>query len=136
MSSGINVDDILSGIQRWISIESPTDAPEAMERMAAQAQADYEAFGVRVERIPGRDGFGDHLLATDDRHCPPEAASGPGILLLSHLDTVHPIGTLAKDNPMRVEGDRLYGPGAEDMKGGAYLALAALRQRRNISSGP
>ena len=128
MSAAIDLDDILSGIQRWIAIESPTDIPDAMARMAAQAQADYEAFGARVERIPGRDGFGDHLLATDDRHCPPESADGPGILVLSHLDTVHPIGTLAKDNPMRIEGDRLYGPGAEDMKGGTYLALAALRQ--------
>lgn len=128
VSMAIDLEEILAGIQRWISIESPTDHPEAMARMAAQAQADYEAFGVRVERIAGRDGFGDHLLATDDRHCAPAAASGPGILLLSHLDTVHPIGTLARDNPMRIEGDRLYGPGAEDMKGGTYLALAALRQ--------
>lgn len=128
MSVAINLDEILSGIQRWISIESPTDVPEAMARMAAQAQADYEAMGARVERISGRDGFGDHLLATDDRHCPPELAAGPGILVLSHLDTVHPIGTLAKDNPLRIEGDRLYGPGAEDMKGGTYIAMAALRQ--------
>ena len=126
--SGIKLDEIVTGIQRWISIESPTDVPEAMARMAAQVQDDYESIGARVERIPGRDGFGDHLLVTDDRHCTPASASGPGILVLSHLDTVHPIGTLANDNPMRIEGDRLYGPGAEDMKGGTYLALAALRQ--------
>lgn len=128
MEQSIDLDEILSGIQAWIGIESPTDDAEAMARMAAQAQTDYEAIGARVERIPGRDGFGDHLLAIDDRHCPPELAAGPGVLVLSHLDTVHPIGTLAKDNPMRIEGDRLYGPGAEDMKGGTYLALAALRQ--------
>jgi glutamate carboxypeptidase len=47
---------------------------------------------------------------------------------LSHIDTVHPIGTLASTNPIRIEGDRLYGPGAEDMKGGTYIAMAALRQ--------
>jgi glutamate carboxypeptidase len=128
MADALDLDEILAGIQRWIAIESPTDDPAAMARMAAQVQADYQAFGARVERIPGRDGFGDHLLATDDRHCPPEAASGPGILLLSHLDTVHPIGTLARDNPLRIEGDRLYGPGAEDMKGGTHIAMAALRQ--------
>jgi glutamate carboxypeptidase len=128
MSDAIKLDEIVSGIQRWIAIESPTDVPEAMARMAAQAQADYEAIGARVERIPGRDGFGDHLLAIDDRHCPPDGAAGPGVLVLSHLDTVHAMGTLVKDNPLRIEGDRLYGPGAEDMKGGTYLALAALRQ--------
>ena len=128
MTDTLDLDEILAGIQRWIAIESPTDDPAAMTRMAAEVQVDYEAFGARVERVPGRDGFGDHLLATDARHCPPEAADGPGILLLSHLDTVHPIGTLARDNPVRIEGDRLYGPGAEDMKGGTYIALAALRQ--------
>lgn len=124
----LDLDEILSGIQRWIAIESPTDDPAGMARIAAQVQADYEAFGARVERIAGRDGFGDHLLAVEDRHCPPAAAAGAGVLVLSHLDTVHPLGTLARDNPMRIEGDRLYGPGAEDMKGGTHIALAALRQ--------
>lgn len=128
MHDTLDLDELLEGIRRWIAIESPTDDAEGMARMAAQVQADYEAFGARVERIPGRDGFGDHVLAVDDRHCPPEAAAGPGILLLSHIDTVHPIGTLARDNPLRIEGDRLYGPGAEDMKGGTHIAMAAVRQ--------
>jgi len=128
MNTQLDLDEMLAGMQRWIAIESPTDSPEGMARMASQVQSDYESFGARVERIPGRDGFGDHVLVTDDRHCPPEAASGSGILLLSHIDTVHPIGTLASTNPIRIEGDRLYGPGAEDMKGGTYIAMAALRQ--------
>ncbi len=127
-SPGLDVDELLAGIRAWIEIESPTDVAEAMARMAAKVQADYETIGVRVERIAGRDGFGDHLLAIDDRHCPAEVAAGPGVLVLSHIDTVHPIGTLAGPLPFRIEGDRAYGPGAEDMKGGTYLALAALRQ--------
>ena len=127
-STSLNVDEILSGIRSWIEIESPTDVPEAMARMATRVQADYEAIGVRVERIAGRDGFGDHLLTTNTRHCPAEVADGPGVLLLSHIDTVHPMGTLAGPLPFRIEGNRAYGPGAEDMKGGTYLALAAQRQ--------
>ena len=75
----LNVDDILAGIRAWIEIESPTDDPEGMARMAARVQADYEAIGVRVERIAGRDGFGDHLLAIDDQHCPREAAAAYSI---------------------------------------------------------
>ncbi len=102
----LDVDEILSGIRAWIEIESPTDDPTGMARMAARAQADYEAIGVRVERIAGRDGFGDHLLAIDDRHCPAQAAEGQGVLILSHIDTVHPIGTLAGPLPFRIEGDR------------------------------
>lgn len=128
MHDRLDLDELLAGISGWIAIESPTDDADGMARMASQAQADYEAFGARVERISGREGFGDHVLAVDDRHCAPDVAAGPGVLLLSHIDTVHPIGTLARDNPLRVEGDRLYGPGAEDMKGGTYIAMAALRQ--------
>jgi len=82
MNTKLDLDEMLAGMQRWIAIESPTDSPEGMARMASQVQSDYESFGARVERIPGRDGFGDHVLVTDDRHCPPEAASGSGILLL------------------------------------------------------
>jgi glutamate carboxypeptidase len=48
--------------------------------------------------------------------------------VLSHLDTVHPVGTLASHLPIRREGDRLYGPGVFDMKGGAMLAIAAYRR--------
>jgi len=120
--------EILAGLQPWIEIESPTDVPAAVARMADRVMADYAAIGARVQRLPGSGGFGDHVLAVDDRHCPPAAADGPGVLLLSHFDTVHPIGTLAGPLPFRVEGDRAYGPGAADMKGGAFLALAALRQ--------
>ena len=120
--------EILAGIRAWVEIESPTDVPEAMARIADRVQSDYRAIGASIERIAGRDGFGDHLLVTDARHCPPAVANGPGILVLSHLDTVHPIGTLAGPLPFRIEGERAYGPGIADMKGGAYLVLAALRQ--------
>ena len=79
-------------------------------------------MGARVDRIPGRLGFGDCVRASL-----PHPAPGPGILVLGHLDTVHPLGTLAK-LPWRREGDRAYGPGILDMKGGNYIALEALRQ--------
>jgi glutamate carboxypeptidase len=82
---------------------------------------EYTAAGAEVERIPGRDGRGDHLSIRSRW-----GGNGPGILVLCHLYTVHPEGTLAR-NPWRVEGDRAYGPGAYDMKGGAYLALAVFR---------
>jgi glutamate carboxypeptidase len=59
----------------------------------------------------------------------PHAAPGgtPGVLVLAHLDTVHPIGTLEK-LPIRREGGRCYGPGILDMKGGTYIAIEAIRQ--------
>jgi glutamate carboxypeptidase len=51
----------------------------------------------------------------------------PGILILSHLDTVHPMGFIER-LPFKIEGDSAFGPGIYDMKGGAYLAYHAFRQ--------
>jgi glutamate carboxypeptidase len=80
-------------------------------------------MGARVEPIPGRMEFGDCLRAT----FPHKRSKVPGILIMGHMDTVHPIGTLNK-LPFRRHGDVCYGPGIVDMKGGNYLALEAIRQ--------
>jgi glutamate carboxypeptidase len=80
-------------------------------------------MGARIERIPGRMGFGDCVRAT----LPHPKAGQPGILAMGHMDTVHPIGTLSA-LPWRRDGDRCYGPGIYDMKGGNMLVLEALRQ--------
>ena len=119
----LDQDEILAGIRTWVEIESPTTDAAAVNRVVDQVAADYAAIGARMDRIPGTDGFGDHLLVTS-----PWGGDGPGILVLSHLDTVHDIGMLATRLPFRVEGDKAYGPGIYDMKGGAHLAFAAMRQ--------
>jgi glutamate carboxypeptidase len=58
----------------------------------------------------------------------PHPSREPGILVLAHLDTVHPIGTLAGELHFRRDGARAYGPGIQDMKGGTYLAMEAMAQ--------
>lgn len=114
---------ILEGIRGWVEIESQTADVEGVNRMMDTAAADWAEAGATVERIAGRDGRGDHLLISS-----PWGGEGPGIGVLCHLDTVHPRGTLARDLPFRIDGDKAYGPGIYDMKGGAYLALAAYRE--------
>jgi glutamate carboxypeptidase len=54
-----------------------------------------------------------------------DTATGPRLLLVGHADTVFPSGTVAT-RPMRVEGDRVTGPGVADMKGGLVVAVAGL----------
>jgi len=111
---------MLVGIRRWVEIETPTDVPSAVNRLVDVVAARYDALGAPVERVEGRHGYGDHLIARS-----PWGQGRPGILVLSHLDTVHPVGFL-KRLPFRVEGDVAFGPGICDMKGGAYLAFHAL----------
>jgi glutamate carboxypeptidase len=113
---------ILDGIRRWVEIETPTEAPEQVNRLATLVAEGYRDLPVTIERIAGQNGCGDHLLA--------RSAFGkdkPGILVLSHLDTVHPMGFIER-LPFRIEGDSAFGPGIYDMKGGAYLAYHAFRQ--------
>ncbi|MBM2294401.1 M20/M25/M40 family metallo-hydrolase [Sulfitobacter pseudonitzschiae] len=118
-----DADEMLAGLKPWIETESPTFDAAAVNRMMDVVQHDLAALGARVERIPGRMGLGDSVRATMPH---PKAGEG-GILLLGHLDTVHPVGTL-KQLPFKREGSICYGPGLMDMKGGNYVFLDALRK--------
>ncbi|MAC78704.1 MAG: carboxypeptidase [Rhodobacteraceae bacterium] len=124
--------DMLEGIRAWVEIESPTGDIEGIGAMADLVSHDYAACGATVDRIPGHDGQGDHLIA----RAPWESGSNVGgILILSHLDTVHPRGTLARF-PFSVDGDIAYGPGIYDMKGGAYIAMQAVRELSLTGGAP
>ena len=118
----IDGEEVLAGIRRWVEIETPSPDGKAVNRLADLVQSEAAVLGAETERIPGRDGFGDILSLRS-----PWGGDEPGILVLSHLDTVHAIGTLEDDNPFRRDGDRVYGPGIFDMKSGAYLAFYAFR---------
>lgn len=124
MSDAAETKRLLDGIREWVEIETPTSEPQAVNRLMDLVERQFTAAGAHVDRIAGRDGRGDHLSVTSPWRGPP-GNNNAGILVMSHLDTVHPIGTLAKDLPFRIEGDRAFGPGTSDMKGCAYLAYAA-----------
>ena len=113
---------ILDGIRRWVEIETPTEAPAQVNKLADLVAGGYRDLPATVERIAGRSGCGDHLIARSSW-----GQDTPGILVLSHLDTVHPMGFIER-LPFRIEGDSAFGPGIYDMKGGAYLAYHAFRQ--------
>ena len=121
---------ILDGIGRWVEIETPTEAPAQVNKLVSLVADGYRDLPVSIERVPGRDGCGDHLMARSAW-----GQDAPGILVLSHLDTVHPIGFIER-LPFRVEGDSAFGPGIYDMKGGAYLAYHAFRQICASSAHP
>ena len=120
-SNWFDTQTILDGIRRWVEIETPTEAPDQVNRLVSLVADHYRDLPVTLERVAGVDGCGDHLLA--------RSAWGqdqPGILVLSHLDTVHPLGFIER-LPFKVEGDSAFGPGIYDMKGGAYIAHHAFR---------
>lgn len=110
-------EDILSGLLRWVEIDTPTGSVETISSLVDLIASELAPLGCEIERIPGRDGMGDHLVARFS------GGDGPGVLVTSHIDTVCAPGTVE----IRRDGDRQYGPGIADMKGGGYLALCAMR---------
>src|SRR3954470_14138029 len=123
LHSSFDLAAMLEGIRRWVVTERPSLDRAAVNRMIDLVQSDVAGLDLAIDRIPGTDGLADNLVIRNTA-----AGEGPGILLLSHIDTVHPMGTVNAGLPFRRDGDRLYGPGLYDMKGGAYLALEAFRQ--------
>lgn len=114
-----STEELLNSIRRWVEIESQSANAAGVNRMMDDVEGLFRKAGAHVERISNQDGFGDCVSVAS-----PWGGDGPGLLVLSHLDTVHPTGTL-EANPFRIDGDRAYGPGSYDMKGGAYLGFAA-----------
>jgi glutamate carboxypeptidase len=118
-----DVESMLRELRPWVECESPTYDPVAVERMLDLAAIEMATAGAHIERFKGRGGFGGCVCA----RFPHPSAGAPGILITGHVDTVHPIGTLQK-LPWRREGDKCFGPGILDMKGGNYATLEAIRQ--------
>ncbi|MGL6280184.1 MAG: M20 family metallopeptidase [Gaiella sp.] len=100
--------------------ESPTSDREAQAAPFALLAGALTELGLVTRRVPGSQ-VGDHLFAR------PTARSrgAPYQLLLGHMDTVWPHGTLAA-MPVTRRGDVLHGPGVVDMKGGLVQLVFAL----------
>jgi glutamate carboxypeptidase len=114
---------LLETIEALVLLESPTGDVAAINRCMSELASRLTVLGGIVTRLDGGPA-GEHLKA--------EFGSGPGrVLVLGHIDTVWPLGTLAR-RPFHAEGGRLYGPGVFDMKAG--LALAALAIKALVAS--
>lgn len=113
-----DADAALERLRGWVEIESPTFDSAAVNKAMDRAADDLASIGGRTARIPGTMGYGDCVVAQF-------GATGPGILVMGHLDTVHPVGTL-EVLPFAIEDGRCSGPGILDMKGGCVAALEAI----------
>ena len=113
-------------LQALVEIESPSDNRAAVNRANDLVAELAAGIGGRVKRHR-QTGFGDVL---ELRFGPARSKQEP-VLLLGHLDTVWPVGTL-RSMPWRQEDGRLSGPGLLDMKAGVLIALTALKTLREL----
>src|SRR5579863_3580252 len=107
--------------ERLVKAESPSDEKAAVDACAALSAEEAKARGGRVKVHRQRE-FGNVVEARFG----PRAKSADGrVLVLGHLDTVWPMGTIRK-MPWRIGEDRIWGPGTLDMKAGVAMALTAV----------
>src|SRR6267154_4172198 len=106
--------------------ESPSEDKQAVNAAMTLAEHWAREQGARIKRHKQRE-FGDVL----ELHFGPSRSKQKPVLLLGHLDTVWPMGTLAK-MPWREADGRYWGPGVLDMKAGVVMALPALSTLREM----
>ncbi len=113
---------MLAQLKKLVETESPSSDKAAVDQVGRLVIDECHRLGAKLEIVPNRE-TGDHIVA---RWHPAQAASEKKpILLLHHMDTVFPLGTLAR-MPFYSKDDKTYGPGVLDMKGGIVVTLAAL----------
>src|SRR5271170_7687861 len=117
---------IRSKLEKLVKQESPSEDRQAVNAAMALTASWAHELGARVKRHKQTQ-FGDVLEFRFTRF----RTKQKPVLLLGHLDTVWPLGTLAQ-MPWRVAEGRYWGPGVLDMKAGVIMALAALTTLREL----
>jgi len=114
--------EMLALLKKLVETESPSSDKAAVDQVGTLVVQECHRLGADVEIVPNRE-TGDLIIA---RWCPSEATNEKKpLLLLHHMDTVFPLGTLER-MPFYSKGEKTYGPGVLDMKGGIVVTLAAI----------
>lgn len=114
-----NSDEMLEYLRSIVEFESPSHDKEKLDKLADWISNSFKELTGGKSEIIEVEKYGNHVRCEwgeGDRQ----------ILILAHFDTVWPVGTLEK-KPFRIDGDRAYGPGVFDMKGGLIQGLFALK---------
>ncbi|MDH3733856.1 MAG: M20 family metallopeptidase [Gemmatimonadota bacterium] len=112
-----------------VAAESPSTVPESQAEVRGHLSDALTSVGLAVEHVQGKT-TGGHLLGTT-----PGADRAPRQLLVGHMDTVWPLGTL-QQMPIDIDGDVFSGPGTFDMKAGLAAGIFALRALGEVGVEP
>src|SRR5829696_3348063 len=113
--------NLKSLLKTLVETESPSHDKAAVNRVGAIVAEEAGKLGAQVEIISNAE-TGDHVISR-------WGSGKDGILLLCHMDTVFPLGTLAK-MPYREADGKIFGPGTMDMKAGIVISFGAVEEAR------
>lgn len=121
--------DYLSLLRQMVAINSFTTNPDGVNALGEFTAGAFAHLGFQAEFVQSAvPQYGRHLVLTRP------GRSSRKIGLVSHLDTVFPAEEESANNfSWRVEGDRIYGPGTVDIKGGTVLILMVLDALRDLA---
>ncbi len=102
-----------------VNIESPTSFKEGIDRVGEYFINIAQNFGWHIEVLEC-ERAGNAICITMN----PDAKNAP-VVFSGHIDTVHPVG-LFGEPPVKTDGEKMYGPGVTDCKGGAVASLMAM----------
>lgn len=123
---------LLDLTRELVNLESPSDDKAAVDACVALAAEHARHLGGRVKRYR-QQAFGEVLEARFGPRANEKSGPEGRVLMLGHLDTVWPLGTL-KSMPCKLSGGRLWGPGTLDMKAGVAMALTAIEMLSEAGS--
>ena len=123
-------DEMLAFLTKAARLESPSQLPDAQGPVFDLFAQSLTESGFRCRRIRGRTSGGQLLAVPKNRD-----RRKPQQLILGHVDTVWPLGTL-KTMPVESREGRLHGPGVYDMKAGLVQAIFALRALNELDLEP
>ncbi|RYF71935.1 MAG: M20/M25/M40 family metallo-hydrolase, partial [Comamonadaceae bacterium] len=112
---------VIKTLERLVNIETGTGDAEGLAAAGKYLEDELKALGFTVTRSKSAG-----LVVGDNIVGKLKGKGGKNLLLMSHMDTVYPKGTLAKA-PFRIEGNRAFGPGIADDKGGNAVILHTLK---------
>ncbi len=117
--------EMLEFLARLVNIDCGTYDKAGVDQVSDILAERLAALDFDVQRDPQKK-FGDHVIGTKP------GTGNRRILFIGHMDTVFPAGTVLK-RPFRIEGERAFGPGVVDMKGGITCLLFALEALKNTA---
>lgn len=114
-----NQSNMLELLEKLVNIDSGSTSKEGIDQIGSILSKEYRSIGFSVQVLE-EEKYGNHLVIQHP------LAKDPKIIIVAHMDTVFPNGTV-QSRPFKVEGGRAYGPGVIDMKASQVSILYAMK---------